>query len=205
VTGVQTCALPILYTTAPNPRQVVRATMDKQKLIAGVDLISPESAGGAFFDALSEAANRIEKDNGEYFPVLMMLGSDYGRLNVQDRDFERLQKTILARAITVHIVLLAGGGDPLVSVAGATQTEVGLAVTKLSGGRYENIASNTRLTTLLPEFGKMIAKSHVRQSHQYRIVYERPANAKAAPAISASVTKPGKAMLTVDGHIPQPQ
>ena len=60
------------------------------------------------------------------------------------------------------------------SVAGALQTEVGLAVTKLSGGRYENIAAQTRFVTLMPEIAKQIAESNLRQTHQYRITYERP-------------------------------
>jgi hypothetical protein len=82
------------------------------------------------------------------------------------------------------------------------QIEVGLAVTKLSGGRYENIAANTRLATLLPEFGKQIAQSHVRQSHQFRVTYERPPNAKATPQIGLSLTRQGTPVLTLDGHMP---
>jgi hypothetical protein len=88
------------------------------------------------------------------------------------------------------------------SSGGAAQTEIGLAVTKLSGGRYENITATTRLATLLPEFGKRIAESQVKQSHQYRVTYERPANPKAMPQIGASISRPGTPSLSIDGHLP---
>ena len=73
---------------------------------------------------------------------------------------------------------------------------------KLSGGRYDNINSVTRLTTLLPEFGKRIAQSNVRQSHQYRITYERPANARDQARIGAVLRREGTPSLSIDGHLP---
>jgi len=119
-----------------------------------------------------------------------------------DRDFERLQRRIVQKAITVHFLILHGGGDRVNSVAGALQTEVGLQVTRLSGGRYENINATTRLATLLPEWGKKIAESHARQSHQYRVTYERPPNAKEQASIGATVRHEGTAQLSLDGHLP---
>ena len=85
---------------------------------------------------------------------------------------------------------------------GGAQTEIGLAVTKLSGGRYENITATTRLATLLPELGKQIAQSQARQSHQFRVTYERPANAKIEARIGASVSRQATVILTLDGHMP---
>jgi hypothetical protein len=159
-----------IYTINPQPRPVVKATRDRQKLIQGVDLIAPDTGGGMFFDALVEAGNRVDKDKGDYFPVFMMVASDFGRnSSAMDRDFERLQKQILQRGITVHFAILHGGGDRVNSVAGALQTEVGLAVTRLSGGRYENIAAATRLVSLLPEYAAQIARSNLRHANQYRI------------------------------------
>jgi hypothetical protein len=90
------------------------------------------------------------------------------------------------------------------TVAGALQTEVGLAVTKLSGGRYENIAAATRLVTLLPEFAKQIGVSQLRQTHEYRITYQR--DSKQPPQrISAALSKLRiglQAQLSIDGHMP---
>ena len=106
----------------------------------------------------------------------------------------------------MHFLILHSGGERVGSVAGALQTEVGLALTKLSGGRYENIAANTRLTTLMPEFAQQISQSHLRQTHQYRVTYERPGkDLKPAQRISAGVSRLriGVApMLSIDGHMP---
>ena len=188
-----------MHVTAGSPRTVIKPTTDKQKLIDGIALIAPDNGAGMFFDALSEAAGRIEKDKSPNFPVILMVGSDFGTVRALDREFQKLQETIIKRAVTVHITVMAGGGG---TSGGGAQTEIGLAVTKLSGGRYENINSPTRLATLLPEFGKRIAESHARQSHQYRVTYERPANAKESPRIGAAVRRPGAAMISIDGHLP---
>jgi hypothetical protein len=190
-----------MYTTAGTPRPIVRPTTDKKKLVDGIALIAPDSGAGMFFDALSEAASRIDKDKTQYFPVIFMVGSDFGRSNALDRDYQKLQETIVKRAVTVHIIVMAGSVGTT-SSGGALQTEIGLAVTKLSGGHYDNINSVTRLTTLLPEYGKRIADSHVRQSHQYRITYERPANAKDQARIGASLKRDGTPSLSIDGHLP---
>ena len=52
---------------------------------------------------------------------------------------------------------------------GACSIRASTRLTKGTGGRYEALNSETRLSTLLPEYGKQIARSHQRQSHQYRI------------------------------------
>jgi hypothetical protein len=190
-----------MYTTSPQPRSVVKPTTDRQKLLDGINLIVPDSGAGAFFDALSEAAGRVDKDKTPHFPVILMVGSDFGRITALDRDYQKLQDNIRKHAMTVHIILTAGGAGSGAS-GGTVQTETGLALAKLSGGRYENITAITRLATLLPEFGKQIALSQANQSHQYRVTYERPANAKAAARIGASVGRPGTPVLTLDGHMP---
>jgi hypothetical protein len=190
-----------MYTTSPQPRPIVRPTTDKQKLADGIGLIAPDGGAGAFFDALSEAAGRIDKDKTPHFPVILMVGSDLGRITALDRDFQKLQENIRKHAMTVHIIVMAAGAG-LGSSGGGAQTEIGLAVTKLSGGRYENITTTTRLATLLPELGKQIAQSQARQSHQYRVTYDRPGNAKPATTIGATVLRPGTPVLTLDGHMP---
>ena len=72
----------------------------------------------------------------------------------------------------------------------------------MTGGRYESINSETRLSTLLPEYGKQIAKSHQRQSHQYRITCQPPGGG-APKQIAANTNRSGlSAALTLDGRIP---
>jgi hypothetical protein len=93
-----------------------------------------------------------------------------------ERDIERLMKRLQARPTTVHVVLLSGGGRT--GTGGANQTQVGIAVTQMTRGRFENIAAGSRLQTLLPEIGAQVAKAHERQSNQFRLTVERPAGAK---------------------------
>jgi hypothetical protein len=196
-----------LLTIAPQPRWVVRPTKDRQQLLRGVDLVAPDTGAGLFFDALVEAANRAARDKSEHFATLLMLASDVGRNDsARDRDFQRLQRLIVDHGITVHFVVLNIGGDRVASVAGALQTQVGLAVTQLSGGRYENIAAQTRLATLLPEIAQQITESNLRQLNQYRITYERSGNDSKPPqkiAAGVSGLRIGVAVqLSLDGHMP---
>jgi hypothetical protein len=196
-----------LLTLAPQPRWVVRPTTVLDKLIDGVDLIAPDGATAKFFDGLSEAAARFDREKGRYFPVIVVVTSDVGNLDAPfERDIKRLNQRTQDNAITVHFVLLSAGMQRTVlGVAGNIQTQVGLAITELSGGRYENINSPSRLVTLLPEFGKQIAKSHFKQSHQYRVTYEPPRDLKnKQPVVSVSVSAHGPVAvgLSRDGHLP---
>jgi hypothetical protein len=188
-----------LYATAGQPRAIVKSTADKQKLLDGISLLAPDNGVGMFFDALSEAADRIEKDKTPNFPVIVMVGSDFGNVRVLDREYLKLQETVLNRGVTAHIIVTVGGNG---GTSGGPQTEIGLTLTKLSGGRYESIAAATRLATLLPELGKRIAESRAHQSHQYRVTYERPANAKAQPSIGATIRREGKVQLSLHGNLP---
>jgi hypothetical protein len=194
-----------LITIAPNPRWVVKPTTERQKLVDGIGLITPDENGGMFFDGLAEAAGRIEKDKSDNFPIIVLIASDYGTFWIRDRDYARLQQRIIDNAVTVHMALVSSGTQGVNNVQGYQQTEVGITVTRLSGGRYESLASATRLATLLPEWGALVAKSIRRQRHQYRIAYERPAGAKQAPGIAVSVARSGLGMLSIDGHLPQPE
>jgi len=195
--GVETS----LYTTSPQPRPIVKPTTDKAQLVKGIGLIAPDGGAGAFFEALSEAASRTDKDKVPHYPVIFMVGSDFGKVNVNDRDYMKLQETIIRKAMTIHIIVMAGGAG-VGSSGGGAQTEIGLQMTKLSGGKYENITTTNRLATLLPEFGKRIAESAAKQRHQFRVTYERAGNPKAGAQISASINKPGTPVLTLDGHMP---
>jgi hypothetical protein len=188
-----------LYTTAGTPRNIVKPTTDKQKLIDGIGLVASDGGAGMFFDALYEAAARVDKDKVPGFPVILMVGSDFGQMRVLDREYAELQNRIIDKGITVYITVTAGTGG---ASGGAAQTDVGLQVTKISGGKYENISASSRLATLLPELGQKIAASAVRQRHQYRVTYERPDKPAAQPSIGATVRKEGKVQLSLRGSLP---
>jgi hypothetical protein len=130
--------------------------------------------------------------------VIIMAGTSSGDANVLERDVKRIFERIQKKPTTVHVVLLNSTGS---ASGGANQTQVGMAVTQATGGRYENIAAATRLATLLPEFGKEVAASHAKTSNQFRLTVERPADGK-GDQVSAGIRKAGLVLkgLSMDGR-----
>jgi hypothetical protein len=186
--------------TAPQPRFLARPTTDRAAMQKGLDLLSGDSGAGRFVESLAEATQRIERDKGDYFPVIISVGSTSGDRDVKDTDVERIMKRLEARPTIVHVVLFTGG--PQSSGGGANQTNVGINVTKFTGGTYESINSATRIATLLAEIGKKVATAVERQSHQFRITAERPAGKKGdigkvsmgtkAPLVTAGLSFDGR-------------
>ena len=198
-----------IVSTDPAPRFIYKAGADRVKMLSSLDVLIPDSGAPKFIDAMAEAADRINKDKtdknkekGNYFPVLMMVGSaGVEGSNPRDYQITKLFKQVVDNAITVHVVMQQNSNRSVDIASGTNQIEVGLRLTMMTGGRYEGINAETRLSTLLPEYGKQIAKSHARQSHQYRVTCQPPG---ATPKqISASIMRPGvSAALTLDGRIP---
>lgn len=193
-----------LITTAPQPRNIVKATMDKQTMIQGADRIAPDGGAARFIESLSEAAARADKDRSNYFPVVVVLGSTTAEgSQIVERDILRMLQRFVDRAATVHVVMLSTSSQSAGRVAGANQTAVGTRVAEVTGGRYENIAASTRLATLLPEIGAQIAKSHARQSKQFRLTFQRPNGASGAIGEIGGATRPGLSpTLTMNGRLP---
>jgi hypothetical protein len=163
-----------LVSTAPQPRFLARATTDRAAVQKGLDLLAPDSGAGRFVESLSEATQRIERDKTDYFPVIISVATTAGDRDVRDSDVERMMQRLDKRPTTVHVLLFNAGSS---SSGGANQTNIGMNVTKFTGGKFENINSATRISTLLPEFGKTVATAVERQSHQFRITADRPAGA----------------------------
>jgi hypothetical protein len=161
-----------VFTTAPQPRTLVKATTDKAAMLKGVELLTPDSGVGRFVESLNEALGRIEKDKSNHFPVIVTFGTAAGDRNVMDRDVERIQKRILDKPTTVHVIMLSLPGRT--ASLGGVQGEVGMWAAKASRARYEGLAAPSRLATLLPELGAQVAASHQKQSGQFRITAERP-------------------------------
>jgi hypothetical protein len=192
-----------LYTTAPQPRNIVRPTMDKQALVQGADRIVPDSGAPRFIEGLNEAAARVDKDKGNYFPVVVILGSTTAEgSSFVERDVQRMLQRFAERS-TVHVIMYTTGAQSARSVAGANQAAVGEAVAKNTGGRYDNIAAASRLATLLPEIGAQIAQSHARQSHQFRLTFQRPNGASGALGqVGAQVRAGLTSSITINGRLP---
>jgi hypothetical protein len=191
-----------LVTTAPQPRFLVRGTTDREAMKKGLGLLTPDSGAGHFVESLNEATQRIERDKENFFPTIIALATTSGDSRVLDRDVEPMIKRLQQRPTTVHVVLYSGGAPS--STGGANQTQVGLAVTELTKGRYENINSATRIASLLPELGAVVARNHERQRHQFRITVQRPAGAS-GPVAKVGMGAGGSLnvnSLSFDGRIP---
>jgi hypothetical protein len=182
-----------LVATAAQPHFLVRATTDRGAIMKGLGLLAPDGSAGKFVESLNEATERIEKDKGDYVPVIVSFATTAGDLNVRDRDVQRLSQRLQTRPTPVYVVLLSLVGSRSAS-GGANQTEVGINVAKMTGGIFESIATPIRLATLLPEIGREVAKIHESQARQFRITVERPAGASGE---LNNVTMGGEGGLTV--------
>jgi hypothetical protein len=197
--GVETS----LHTLSPQPRTLVRPTADKEALLKGVDLYTPDSGAGRLVEGLIETVARFDKEKGNNFPVIVILGSlTTEGSQIRDRDVKQLFERLSTRSITVHAVL-AGNTNAGGSQGVANATQIAIAATKQTGGQYQSIAATTRLATLLPEIGAQIARSHERQSQQYRITFERP-QGKSGPVGQVGLAARGgvSVNLTLDGRMP---
>jgi len=199
-----------IVSTDPAPRFIYKTGADRVKQLSSLDLIIPDQGAPKFIDAMAEAAERVDKDKkdknkekGNYFPVFMMLGSaGVEGSNPRDYQIQKLFKQVTDNAITVHVVMQQNPNRSTDIASGTNQIEVGIRLTQGTGGRYEAINSETRLSTLLPEYGKQIALSHARMSHQYRITCQ-PGGAGLPKQITANTNRTGmSAALTLDGRIP---
>lgn len=190
-----------LVSTAPQPRFLVKATTDRAAMLKGLELLSPDSGAGRFVESLNEATQRIEKDKGDYFPVIISVATTAGDRDVRDSDVERLMKRLEARPTTVHVILYNAGSSS--AGGGANQTNIGMNATKFTGGKFETINSATRIAPLLAEWGKTVATNVERQSHQFRITADRPSGASGdVGKISAGAKSPlTLANLSFDGRI----
>ena len=162
-----------IVTTAPQGRFLVRPTTSREDLLKGVDRLAPDTGAGRFVESLGEAAERANREKGDTFTVIISAGTSSGDANVLDRDIQRLMERAQKSPMIVHVLLFSGSAGRS-STGGVLQTEVGLALTKMTGGRYENINTMSRYVTLMPDLGAEVAKQLSGQAKQFRIVAQRP-------------------------------
>jgi hypothetical protein len=131
-----------------------------------------------------------------------MSATSSGDANVMERDVKRIFERLQKKPTTVHVVLLNSTTGS--ASGGANQTQVGMAVTEMTRGRYESIAVATRLATLLPEIGKQVAESVKKQSNQFRLTVERPAGASGDIGQVGAGARGGLVLrgVSMDGRLP---
>ena len=204
-------ALPVgveasLLTLAPQPRWVGRPTNDRLQLLKGIDRISPDPGSARFVDALIEVSDRIEKENSSritYYPVVVIMATTGPEGSMpRDNDLAKMVRQIERYAARVHVIMLSTGATSQTSIMGARQVQIGKLLTDGTGGRYEAIAAGSRISTLLPEYGEMVAEAHRFQSQQYLVTAERPAGVSGPMGeLSLSLTRPGLTFAATPGGL----
>ena len=164
-----------LVSTAPQPRFLARATTDRAAVQKGLDVLAPDTGAGRFVESLNEATQRIERDKGDYFPVIISVGTMSGDTNVRESDVKAMMNRLQTRPTTVHVILYNQGAAT--ASGGGNQTQIGMSVTQYTGGKFENINSAQRIQSLLTDWGKEVSTMVERQSHQFRVTADRPAGA----------------------------
>jgi hypothetical protein len=174
-----------IVSTAPQPRFLTRPTTDPKAIRQGVDLLANDRGVGRFVESMLEAAQRIERDTPESFPIIVSVGTTSGDRDMREGNVLKILELLNAHPITVHVVLNIGGPQSVsqagqiqgAAYAGTNQARVAASVTEATGGMNESINNPARLETLLPEIGKLVNTVAGRYRRQYRITAERPGGA----------------------------
>jgi len=175
-----------LIATAPNPRWIVRPTMDPVQIAKGVDLIVPDQEFlGRFTDSLTEYAERLESEikgltceqRPPYMPVLITIGStglDGSR--IEKERTERMLNTLHKYGVQTYSIMISPPVTSDVPENEGGTVLIAHYMKDATNGQYHSIApsATSRLISLLPEIGKKIAGRHMKQTFQYRVLIERP-------------------------------
>jgi hypothetical protein len=196
-----------LLTLAPQPRWIVRPTNDRVQLTNGVDRVTPDSVAARFVDGLIEFGNRVDQENADnkrHFPILLVLATTGPEgSSAPERDIQRMFQRFERHSVAAHIVMLTTSARTVNEVSGARQVIVGKLASEITGGMYEAIAAQNRITPLLTEFGDQIASVARRQTKQYRVTIDRPGSGTQIGQMALGVTRPGiKAVASLDGRVP---
>jgi hypothetical protein len=139
-------------------------------------------------EALNEAAQRAEREQDKAFTVLIVAAATAGELNVRESDIQTLFRRVQGHPVVVHVLLYSGRIGRSAS-GGEVHTDVGLALTEMTQGRFETMNSMTQFATVMGELGADVARQAAGQTRQFRVVARRP-DGKSGDlgALSMSVT-----------------
>lgn len=189
-------------TLARQPRWITRHTSDREELVEDIANISPDTGSAATFnDALVEEANRIhDDDDREYYPVIIMVGSDGadGSRSQQGR-IDRMVERLVENSAEVHTLMLMTGRLG----SGSMAAGVGEALVPITRGSFERITVNSAIVDRLTALGGDIAQKHRMVNQQYRITYRQPRNPSDQPRIGVATERQGLQVIpTIDGNVP---
>lgn len=199
-----------LISIAPQPRNVVRPTTDREQILRGINGFAPEDESPRFTDALVEFSRRLERELrdkkvADHLPVMVAISTIANDVwSYEAPEVDKALGFLAARKAKVMVAMTATRNNDVGQVADIDtnrQALIAIPATKATGGHYESLAISTRLTTLLPEWGKEIAALHNRHANQFRVTVERPAGMSGQlqnPRIE--LTRPGlSGAVSLDG------
>ena len=203
-----------LITMAPQPSMFVKPTTDRAQLTRGISRFGVESSEAPrFSDMLVEYAERLDKDFKDkkltYFPMLVIVSTSAPENSSVQRDtIEKGMKTLLSRGARISVAMVSTKPTDAESVANLKTGRQALIATPLvnaTKGKFETMVAFSRLSTLLPEWGKEIAASHTKQTNQYRVVIDRPGGATGPlNNLGMRITRPGaNGSVSADGRFLQ--
>lgn len=170
-----------LITMSPQPMMVVRPTTDRVRLLRGINGFAPQEESPRFTDTLVEFARRYESELKRTnriasLPVLVMVSTTVNEaVSYAAPEITRALAFLEGRKARVHVAMLnvRRGAGLSAQLDDGRQALIAIPATKVTRGRYEALASSSRLATLLPEMGAEIAALHRKQVNQL-LVTARP-------------------------------
>ena len=202
-----------LITMSPQPRMVVKPTLNREEVLRGITRFAAETDAARFTDTLVEFGKRIEKERADskgaaltYTPILLMVATTQAEsFSYQMPETEKAMAAIAnakSRVMVAMTTTKVGSTEAIEDMNSGRQALIAIPLTKATRGRYEALAQSSRLATLLPEFGKNIADTHKRQATQFKVTIERPAGATGQPQdIDVRLTRNGlNGAVSTDGR-----
>ena len=193
-TGMPAGTRMALVTLAPQPRWVQRPTTSQAEVLRAVDRLTPDETLGRYLDALVEFGGRLGKEAETRHAVAVAIGTNApDGSTALERHFKQLAQRLVDHGATVHAAIVSTNvrmtGPRLPEgVTSDLQHVVARELTRVTGGRYEQLAVTSRLVTLLPEIAAQIKAD----SHRYRVRAERPRGASGAVgSVSFGISRPG--------------
>ena len=200
-----------LITMAPQPSMFVRPTTDRGQLAKGIQRfgVEPDEAP-RFTETIVEYAERLDKDFKDkkltYFPLLVIVSTSVQENTSIQRDtIQKGMQTFVSRGGRLQVAMVSTkptDGESVANLKTGRQALIATPLVDASKGKFETMVAFSRLTTLLPEWGKQIAASHTKQTNQFRMVLERPnGNTGQLNNPGLRITRPGaNAAISFDGR-----
>ena len=198
-----------LISISPQPMTVVRPTTDRQRILRGVNAFAPQAESPRFTDALVEFSRRLDERVAETrrldsIPVLVLVSTTASEaVSYQVPEIEQAFAVLKQRRARVFVTMTSEPrkGLGFAPLNEGRQALIAIPVVQLTGGRYEALATSSRLATLLPEFGQEIGALHRKHANQFLVTVNRREGAS-GPLRNAriEIARPGlKGTVSLDG------